>query len=711
MTITPAPPTLAERLREVVAAVRGELDVSRHVFRAGPSYVVRDPITFATHRFDAEDYRVLSALRSERPLGETFGTLVSDGTLEQGDEEAFYAFVLDLHQRSLLSLPINDAATLYQRYERRQQAQRLSKLLGVFFMRMPLLNPNAFLTKTLPLFGWLFTAPALIAWAVLCAAAGAVALARWEDLASPVQTMLDADNALMLIGALIGLKVVHEFGHAYACRAFGGHVPEMGVFLVLFTPLAYVDATDSWTFTKTHRRAIVTLGGVYFESIVGAIALFVWAATDTSTLNALAYQVVVLSTITTALFNLNPLLRYDAYYLVSDLVGIPNLRARCQESVVALLKRVAYGLRQTPEGEPIRPHPGLAAFGLAQAGYRVVIMTTLATVLVLKFGTLGLAFAAILIGLTIGKLMMAFIRYLAWSPEIAGRRVRAVFTTTVGAALVLGAVAAIPIPWPIEAKGIVTFEQVSTIRAPSAGRISELPLRVGERVRAGDPIAILDNPELRAEFTAVSAEADLSDIRTVHAATQSPGEGALAASTTREVDARRNQLADEVGRLRVGAPRDGRVLDLTTRSTGVALREGDPIAVFAAGDPEAVFHILASDFETLGLVRGDEVACRSPAHPGREIVGTVARLGQVGVRGLESDVARNAPEGLVPLNAATGAAANPYFEIRVRLDPNDAELAGTRLVARLPSRPRTTAQVIDRGVRRFMNKVHEGAGG
>ena len=241
----PSPNALAPRLREVIVALRGELDVSRHRFREGPAYVLRDPVTFATHRFDPEDYAILNTLRQDWTLGETFDHLVAAGVMHRDEEEGFYEFILDLHQRSLLTLPVNNADALYQRFERRRRAERLSKLMGIFFLRVPLVNPDRFLSRTIGLTRWMFTLPALIAWLVLVAAGGWIAVARFDDLAAPAMTILDGQNMILLWVALIGLKIIHEFGHAYACKAFRGHVPEMGAFFILFTPVAYVDATDS----------------------------------------------------------------------------------------------------------------------------------------------------------------------------------------------------------------------------------------------------------------------------------------------------------------------------------------------------------------------------------------------------------------------------------------------------------------------------------
>ncbi|MFG0259548.1 MAG: hypothetical protein ACF8LK_04265, partial [Phycisphaerales bacterium JB041] len=526
MNAAPAQQSIADRLRDVVVSLRGELDISRHVFRDGPAYIVRDPVTFATHRFDPEDYRVIAALRQDSTLSQTFEKLVAHGVIDRSEEDDYYALILELHQRSLLSLPVNDADTLFQRFDRKRRAEQLSKVLGVFFLRVPLINPDRFLARTLPLFRWLFTTPAFIAWLLLAAAAGVVAISRFDELSAPVLTMLDGNNVYMLFAALLGLKVIHEFGHAYACRSFGGRVPEMGVFLVLFTPLAYVDATDSWTFTKTRRRAIVTLGGVYFESIIGAIAVFVWAATDASILNTLAYQVIVLATITTTLFNLNPLLRYDAYYLVSDLSGVPNLRARCQEAVAGLCKRVLFGLRHSADGEPTPLHPGLTAFGLAQISYRVVLMITISTVLIMKFGSAGLLMAVLLNSLTLGKSAIKLVRYLIASEEIAPVRARAIFTTAAATAGLTAGVLLLPLPWPVNARGVVSFESIQTLRAPQPGVLTALPARQGEHLSLGSPLAPLQNPDLQTRQHTLLAEHALANSRQTLAATHSPSEAA-----------------------------------------------------------------------------------------------------------------------------------------------------------------------------------------
>lgn len=707
----PKPPALAERLKGVVVELRGELDISRHRFRDGPAYVVRDPVTFATHRFDPEDYTILNALSHDETLGDTFEHLVGTGVMGRDEEEDFYAFILDLHQRSLLTLPVNNADALYQRFEKRRRAERLSKIMGIFFLRVPLVNPDRFLSRTIPFFRWMFTCPALLAWVGLCVAAITVAVTRLDDLVAPAATILQGENLMLMWVALIGLKVIHEFGHAYACKSFGGHVPEMGAFFILFTPVAYVDATDSWTFPSARRRGIVTLGGMYFESIVGMLALFVWAATDSSLLNAFAYQVVILATVTTAAFNLNPLLRYDAYYLVSDLVAIPNLRARCQEALAAITKRVLFGLNADTDGEPLPVRPALASFGFAQLAYRTVMLSTITMVLIMKFGMLGLTLAGVMVGLTLYKATATIARYVCTSDETAPVRIRAVATTFGVAAMILLAAGLLPVPWPIHARGVLAFEKTRTLRAPEPGILTEINARVGDIAHQGDLLIAIRDPEIQTEHTALLAEIEAAGARIANATLESPAHAIISRADAQHLQVRLEGIEHRLESLEIRAPEPGRVLDVFVPNPGGRVERNDPVLIFASGAPEAIFHIRTFEFDAVRLAEGDTLVCRSAAFPDRPIPGLVSHIDFVSGRDIDTHLLHAVPDGLVPRSPVDGKAAEPYIEIRVRLHPSQAELAGTGLVAELPTRPRTTVSVIKRRIARFLNRTKQGADG
>ncbi|GIW73691.1 MAG: hypothetical protein KatS3mg103_0213 [Phycisphaerales bacterium] len=698
-------PSLAQQLRDVVVAPRAELSISRHVFRSGPAYVLRDPVTFKTHRFDPADYHVLSRFDRSSTLGETFQSLVQRGLLEPQDEERFYEFVVDLHQRNLLSLPLGDGAVLYKRFERRRRAERIARLLGVFFLRVPLANPDRFLDRTVWLFRWLFTTPACIGWCVLTLVCLGIALARAQDLASPVLAMFTGSNLLSLWAVLIGLKVIHEFGHAYACKAFGGHVPEMGAYLVLFTPLAYVDATDAWSMPSMRQRAVVSLAGVYFESIVGAVALLVWAATEPSTLNTIAYQTVLLATVTTALFNLNPLLRYDAYYLLSDLTGIPNLRERCEQALKQAAKAAFFGVRTGDQRPP--PWP-MVAFGLAQLAYRVVIMVSIATVLVVKFAGLGIALAATLIGMTLGKAAMALWRFIATAPELAGRRSRAAVVSASGLLALLAAALLVPLPWPIDAQAVSTYATVQTIHAPSDGTLAACPVRPGQVQPPGRPMLTLHSQDLLAQQDAALAHSQAAQAQAIAAADDTPGQALAAWANAQAQQALAQQAQHEVQALAITAQRPVRVLEVHQRLEGTYVRRGQPLLTIGAGPREAIAVIPEHVYDRLQLRVGQVLDCRSSARPDRALRAVVTAVSPAGGRLLDPQAHRIADALAIATDPATGQATQSNFLVRLALDQEHAPPAGATLRVRLPARPMTTAQVLRRRIALFLNKLNRG---
>ncbi|MEQ8316449.1 MAG: hypothetical protein RIE77_11290 [Phycisphaerales bacterium] len=708
MSTATAHPDLAARLRDAVVSVRHELSISRHRFRSGPAYVLRDPITFKTHRLDPEDYRVLSALDRTRTLGQTFDSLCERGILTSQDEQRFYEFIVSLHQRNLLVLPLSDGAVLYERFQRRRQAERLSRALGIFFLRVPLLNPDRFLTRTLPFASWLFTKPAVAAWFVLAVASLLVVFTRWNDLTAPVAAAFTGGNLVLLWATLIGLKVIHEFGHAYACKAFGGHVPEMGAYLVLFTPLAYVDATDAWSFTSTKQRVVVTVAGVYLESIVGIIALFVWATTGPSVLNTVAYQALLLATVTTLLFNMNPLLRYDAYYLVSDLAGVPNLRSRCEEVLAKVAKRAFFGLRSTTPDRWAWGSVGLLSFGVAQLSYRVVIMATIATVLVMKFGGLGIALAGVFLSLLIGRILLSLGRYVREAEELAGRRRRAACVVGACAMLVVGGVLLVPLSWPIAARGISSYEHIETIHAPSDGIVRETTGQVGLVYPAGSQILALENDAIDATARTVLADARVKQTETVRASLRSPGEAYDRLASEQAVAATLVDVQRDARALSISAAGPVRVLATFVDRPGIRVRRGDPLVQVGSGGAQAVLLLGPEHHERLRLRIGDELTCRSPSDPAARYTGTVIGISDASSRGLDAAVVKAAQSLSIAIDPTTGRAVAPYREIRIALDRDSTPPANATLVAQMPVRPMSTAAMARRRFAAFMNEINRG---
>jgi putative peptide zinc metalloprotease protein len=226
-------------------------------------------------------------------------------------------------------------------------------LSNLLFIRIPVWDPDRFLDRFVGLFGRFFSVAGLGLWlAVIVTGLWAVA-GRTDDLVASAGDILDPKGLPLLYLSFILIKVVHEFGHAFACKKLGreggsgGEVHVMGVMFLIFTPLPYVDASSSWALRRKWHRVIVGAAGMMVELAVAALAAVVWARTGAGTAaHTIAYNMIFVGSVSTLLFNGNPLLRYDGYYILSDLLEIPNLAQRGKEYLYYLVRRWAWGVRQ-----------------------------------------------------------------------------------------------------------------------------------------------------------------------------------------------------------------------------------------------------------------------------------------------------------------------------------------------------------------------------
>ncbi len=704
-------PSLAGRMGDVVVSMRSELRVTRTVFRGDPSYIVRDPITFQAHKFAPDEYEVFVALQSVRPLSEVFTELREGGRVEPEDEEGFYGFVLHLYRIGLLNLPIPDHSSLYQRFELKQGLARRQKILGFLFMQVPLFSPDAFLDRTERYVRPIFSRAGFALWSALMAVMLVIVAARWSDLTKPLLTLLDLGNLPWLAAILVTLKILHEFGHAYACKVFGGRVPEMGVILIVGTPCAYVDASAAWGFPRKLHRVFVSLAGMYVEVAVGALALVAWSLTSASFVNSLAYQVFMMSTVVTVLFNVNPLMRYDGYYVVSDLVEVPNLRARCQARVLSWLKRVALGLPRQGDGMKRGLGAFLTVFGVASAIYKFVLVTGICALIATKVYFLGLAIAGFYLTTTLGGTLWKAGRYLWGAEETAPVRTRAAVVGVLGAVLVPAGVVAVPVPLPARPAGIVTALEESILRTESGGFLRSVEARVGEPVGGGEPLVRLDNPETIERVAEARAELEILELE-IH-------QGAvLDRRVAQQIEKRRSYfrgvLDNAVGRMNgldVSSEAGGTLLRLDcSRIPGTFLEEGTEIGLIGRGPWVGRFLIDEETFTHLRIELGDSVTCRAASAPARAFEGRVLSIAPAATREIVQAALTNLGGGAIVVDPESRRSDRAYFEIVLSFTEEDRDHLrhGLTLVAQFDAEARTLARHVYVRILSFLDALRLG---
>ena len=281
----------------------------------------------------------------------------------------------------------------------------------------------------------------------------------------------------------------------------------MGVVLMYFSPMPYVDATSSWAFASKWQRIFVAAGGMIAELFVAALATFVWANTGTGALHSLAYNMIFVASVTTVLFNANPLLRYDGYYILSDLLEMPNLQMRSMQMLTHLAERYLFGCRASKSPAQTRGEAAIfVTYGITIWIYRVLVFVSIALFMSTQYLLLGMLIALACVYSFTVKPLWLLARYLATSPRIERTRRRAVLVTCGGAAALIALLALVPMPNRFRAPGILQAEEYSEIFTSTPGSVREVLAPSGSRVERGQPLLRFESRELELELNAARAE-------------------------------------------------------------------------------------------------------------------------------------------------------------------------------------------------------------
>ncbi len=706
MTNQDATQNLAPRLRRVRVGVRAELETTRQIFNGEPCYVVRDPISFQTFKFSPDDYQVFVALNDSEELGTIFDRLVEREAVDADEEEDFFQFIIHLNQVGILTLPVSDGKSLYERFMQRRAGELKAKLLGIFFLRVPLFQPNQFLNRTIHLVRPIFSRAAFAIWLISLMICGCIIASHWSEFCDPLATMLTLKNIPILWSLIVFLKIFHEFGHAYACKHFGGDVPEMGAFFIVGTPCAYVDASASWGFGKSRHRIMVALAGMYFESILAMIALFIWTFTSPGIVHSAAQYAVVLSTIVTIGFNANPLMKYDGYYVLGDLLGMPNLKGDSQQQLNNDLKRAFFGIRRPAIGRTFVGRIFLSLFGFASAVYKLIVIFGISVMIAFKVPALGIGLAGFYVVQTIWQSLTKLLGFLLKSPELESNRLRAFVVTTIVAAAAFLSLTLLPIPGNVKSTGVVRRTLDTPIHAPSDGFLTSIEVLEGACVPDRQPLFQLKDVELETKIVETSRRINELQIQM-----QSESEFAQAARTRakiHQIGFEKNMLVEQKQNLHVLSPVDG-VVSFSAQKPrlGTFVKRGQHLATVHSGEIEIRTLISASDVSNCRPQPGDPVNLISLGSVSQTMKGEIVRVAPWGSREISEVQLTHLANGSIAVSGENHAAEQPYFLVRIRLPAGcgNALPDGSTVYVQFRQHQCTVAEMIYRRSLKIMNRL------
>lgn len=536
------------RVAELRLSLRPSVQVRRQWFRGERWYVLHDPFNNAFFRLRPEAHQFVIRLRPDRTVAEVWeDALIRDADNAPGQEDVIQ-LLGQLYQANLLvcDLPA-DSVQLFERYRDRRQREVRSTVLNLMFFRVPLFDPEKLLRRLSPLIRWVTGPTAVVLWLALALVAGITVIEEAETLAVETRNLLAFDNLVLLYGGMILVKFWHECGHAMVCHRFGGEVHTLGIMLMVFTPLPYMDATSSWSFRKRRERILVGAAGMLFELFAASCAALLWANTGPGILHSLAFNMMFVASVSTLAFNANPLLRYDGYYILTDLIGIPNLQSRSLAQLKYLGERYLFDCRDAlnPAQSPSETF-WLSGYGLLSGIYRLLVYGSIILFVADRFLLAGLLMAAICIFSWVMRPLGNFFGYIVSNPKLEKTRTRALAVTAAGLSLGLLLLAVVPVPAGFRAPGILESKTYVQITNESSGRLTKILIPSGTRVAAGTPLLQMENPELGLELATVSAQLDeLLALRKQSLASAGDAESALVLKRMEALEQRLKRLEQQ----------------------------------------------------------------------------------------------------------------------------------------------------------------------
>ena len=489
--------------------LRGHVQIHRHHYRGELWYVLQDHLSGKFQRFTPVAHQAIGWMDGTRTVQQIWDLACQRLGPDAPIQEEMIRLLSQLHAVDALQADVvPDTIELLKRHEKQRYARWKQNLRSPLFMRFALLDPERFLIRfqdlLRPVFGW----GGFALWILVVGFGIFQAAVNWSELTLNItDRILSPGNLAVMWLTFPVLKFFHEFAHAFAVKIKGGEVHEMGIMMLVFTPIPYVDASAASGFREKWARILVGAAGLMVEIFIAALALFAWINMAPGPARALVYNVVFIAGVSSLFFNGNPLLRYDAYYVLADFLEIPNLGSRGNRYVFYLIQRYLLGIKDTEvplsgRGERF----WFVAYTLCSFVYRIFVYVAIILFVASKFFFVGILFAVWgLINMLVLPLYKGG-KFLLTSPSLNRNRPRAVLVGGVLALLAAVGVGIVPVPLNTLCEGVIWMPEDAFVRAGTDGFVFDLLAASGRQVEAGQALIRCVDPLLSAQIRLLAAQ-------------------------------------------------------------------------------------------------------------------------------------------------------------------------------------------------------------
>lgn len=710
------------RVASLVPRLRKHVQLHRHVYRGRTWYVLQDHSSGRFHRFTPAAHRIIGLMDGQHSMDEIWNHAVrhlGEDALTQGQVIQLLA---QLYKSDVLITDVTpDTRELFERQASSSRRQKLARWKSPLAIRVPLIDPDRFIVATLGLVRILFSRWGMLFWLLVVGGSAITAFIHWPELTrNLVDRVLAGNNILVLLVTFPLVKLFHEFGHAYAARVHGGEVHEMGIMFLILMPIPYVDATASSAFPSRWHRALVGSAGMLTELFLAAIALHVWLHVEPGLLSAVMYNIMIIAGVSTLLFNANPLIRFDGYYILADLVEIPNLGSRSTQYLGYLVQKYLFGVEglRSPASAPGEARWFLV-YGVASFIYRLFLITFIVFLLAENYFIIGVVLA--IWAFVMMALMPIYkqVKFLMHNQKLKGRRGRAIGVSLAMLAGLAG-ILMIPLPLTTVVEGIVWADKDARVTMESAGFVDEVLVAPGQAVSRGQPLARCSNPEMthgrkRIEAQIAELEAKYASL-TAQVGRVRP-DRVQAKLVEEQIHAARAQLGQverQIDLLTVRSPADGVFVPFARENpVGRFLQRGQVVG-YVSRDINATARVLVPQHR-ISLVRGltGEISVRAADRLDQVLPASLVREVPQASQELPSAALGFEGGGTIATNpnSEPGAGGNPatfrnWFQFDLEIARPEVQIGlGERVYARFHHGSEALGLQLYRSVRQtFLNR-------
>ena len=613
-SLAPSAP-VGQAAEHLKVKLRPDLIVQPQFYEGMTHYVIKDPIALKYFRFKIEEYFLLQQFDGKQNLQDVKRTFERKYRPQTITVDDLLRFASQLHEAGIAQIDSPDQAqALVRRRKKNQWKKAWQFLANILYIKIPVVDPEKMLTGMYPYFRWMYTT-GFIAFSVgMMLAALTLVASQYNTFAARLpdfQSFFNWRTIVYFWCSLAVVKIIHEFGHGLTAKHFGGEVHEMGMLFLVLTPALYCDVTDSWLLPNKWKRIWISAAGIYVECFLASLTTFVWWNTEQGLLNSLCLATMFICSVNTILFNANPLLRYDGYYVMSDYLEIPNLRIKSTQFFAYLFQEKVLGLEVPVQSYMPRSRRSLfVIYAIASYVYRWVVTFSILFFLSqflkpYKLETLSYMIALGSLIPLVGMPMYQVVKFVRQPGRM--RKVKKVRAGVFAAVFVAVVAAVLSIPTPLRVQGtlVLAAARPTEIYAEIPGRLMGINVKDGDQVKKGDLLMTLSSPEKQLEYLQLAEQVDANHVKGVWNSHLSDASSRAMSvqyfKAEADLEPAIAKIEEQKAKLTLMAPRDGQVMGVPHKEViGEYLKPGKPI--FEIGDPKQLEAHLILDQSDVNLI-------------------------------------------------------------------------------------------------------------